>query len=408
MMSDGERKVLQVKTGSQVTGELGRRDREPGSYFKYANGLNDDSAVSLTMGVTPDPYIWEDGLHPIFDMNLPEGELRAELTRRFSKAVPGFDDFDLLHIVGPHQLGRVSVSGHSEGDAPTVNLRELATYQGAEDLAAHLVSEYAQYSGVSGVQPKVLVRDEAVPDRVTHRGATHIVKAWNKNQYPELAANEFFCMTAAKAAGLPVPGFTLSDNGQLLIIERFDLDGDEYLGFEDFCVLSGWASRQKYDGTYEGCAKIIKAFVSEEHIASALKQHFMCIALSCGVRNGDHHLKNLGVLYRNPGENEQVDLAPVYDIVSTAPYIKNDTLALLLNGSKRWPKAEQLAGFGRQHCGLSSSSVRECMEQVADAISDTRLSLAEYSSESPGFSQTVAEPILDSWELGLSTSLIHE
>lgn len=83
-MSRTDPRVLHVRSGQRSVGELGRRERSPGTYFKYKDGLDEDCAVSLTMGVTPDPYIWAEGLYPIFDMNLPEGELRAELTRRFS------------------------------------------------------------------------------------------------------------------------------------------------------------------------------------------------------------------------------------------------------------------------------------------------------------------------------------
>ncbi|MFP4285357.1 MAG: HipA N-terminal domain-containing protein, partial [Desulfovermiculus sp.] len=43
-------------------------------------------------------------LHPIFDMNLPEGFLRNYLI----KAVPDCDDLKLLEITGPSQVGRLA------------------------------------------------------------------------------------------------------------------------------------------------------------------------------------------------------------------------------------------------------------------------------------------------------------
>ena len=49
--------------------------------------------------------------------------------------------------------------------------------------------------------PKVLVRaspSHAEHSRVTHRGATHIVKAWTEDT-PRLAENEYFCMRARLA-----------------------------------------------------------------------------------------------------------------------------------------------------------------------------------------------------------------
>jgi len=51
------------------------------------------------------------------------------------------------------------------------------------------------------------------------------------------------------------------------------------------------------------------------------------------VGNGDAHLKNFGLLYRDP-LGADARLAPAYDIVNTTAYIEEDTLALQLAGSK--------------------------------------------------------------------------
>src|SRR5690348_16062765 len=109
---------------------------------------------------------------------------------------------------------------------PKQDLKEILTYEGASDLFAHLLERFATYSGVSGVQPKVLVRDEKAPDKVTHRGATHIVKTFDPVEYPELAANEFICTVGAKAAGLRASRVRFSDNRRFLIVDRFDLTED--------------------------------------------------------------------------------------------------------------------------------------------------------------------------------------
>lgn len=135
---------------------------------------------------------------------------------------------------------------------------------------ASLLERFAQSSGVSGVQPKVLIKDSA-PDRLTVQGTTHIVKTFDQAQFPELAANEFFCMAACKRAGLPVPEVALSDNGRFLVVDRFDIAADgAYLGVEDFCVLNALGTSRKYDGSYEALAKRIRQFVSEEHRRDAL------------------------------------------------------------------------------------------------------------------------------------------
>src|ERR1700756_1618079 len=196
MTSQSDR--LYIGAGGVPAGTLGRREENRrDSVFSYHEGVADENAISLTMPVRLESYNWEYGIHPLFEMHIPEGHLKGELVRRFSKSVRGFDDFSLLGIVGPHQLGRIGVAHEAGGESlPEVKLSELLVYDGAQELFDDLLKTYAAYSGVSGVQPKVLVRDagDRAPEveRFTHRGATHLVKTFNHSDFPQLAANEFF------------------------------------------------------------------------------------------------------------------------------------------------------------------------------------------------------------------------
>ena len=71
----------------------------------------------------------------------------------------------------------------------------------------------------------------------SYRGATHIVKLWQPNEYPQLAANEYFCLAAARKCGLDVPPCRLAEDGMALVIDRFDVRMDgTYRAFEDFGV----------------------------------------------------------------------------------------------------------------------------------------------------------------------------
>ena len=62
-----------------------------------------------------------------------------------------------------------------------------------------------------------------------------------------------------------------------------------------------------------------------------------------------------------------VKFSPVFDIVSTTPYLPNDTMALSLTGSKRWPKQKVLLKFGKQHCQLSNKQVEQVYEEIEQA-----------------------------------------
>ena len=57
---------------------------------------------------------------------------------------------------------------------------------------------------------------------------------------PELACNEFVCLSMPKAAGLTVLPFYLSDNAWLLITKHFDINNEyKRIGFENFVYYKG-------------------------------------------------------------------------------------------------------------------------------------------------------------------------
>lgn len=399
---------LHISVSGTTVGALGRGQSPADSVFTYAQDALEENAVSLTMPARLESYTWERGVPPVFEMNLPEGSLRDELVRRFSKAVRGFDDFAMLAIVGPHQLGRVGIANALSANErpPETCLADLLVHDGAQGLFDDLLHTYGQYSGVSGVQPKVLVRDSATTiDRLTHRGATHLVKSFRAEEYPELAANEYFCMRAALHSGLEVPRLELSDRGKFLVVERFDLNDKGYLGFEDFCVLNAWPSRAKYDGSYEGATRQIKEFVSPPLLHQALESFFKIVALSSGLKNGDAHLKNFGVLYEHCGADAQISLAPAYDIVTTSVYIKADSMALLLGGSKAWPKYKMLMRFGRSACNLTEGRCNELLQQVAHGMDVAMGEMAHYIRANSGFAE-VGGAMMDQWKSGHARSLV--
>ena len=404
--------MLDVLVTPQVVGSLDRHPAERGAFtFAYRRSIDDGNDVSLTMPWSLESYHYKSGLHPVFQMNLPEGRLRESIELSLRKRVEGFDALSLLEVIGRSQIGRLRFANDPEviDQVPLQRVSELVAYDGAEDLLRDLLERFSMVSGVSGVQPKVLIRDQEQKDaelypldqsRVTDKGATHIVKGWNANEYPHLAANEFFCMSAARLSGLEVPEFFLSENNQFLVVRRFDRSEEGiYLGFEDFCSLNGVGTSEKYDGSYEKLAKRIRQFVSPALQASAFETFFRSFALSCVVRNGDAHLKNFGVLYG--ASNHEVRFAPAFDIVSTTAYIKGDSLALTLGGSKRFPTQKRLIAFAHMHCNLQPARAKLILEEVGNAVAETvsgvRRHISDYSDFKP-----VGEAMLSEWNEGLN------
>lgn len=322
-------------------GESGKIFNSAGDYvFRYHESADAHAAISLLMPVRLDDYRHRD-LHPIFQMNLPEGYVLEQLHNRLAK-VANVDPMLLLALSGSSSpIGRVAVSS-AEVDAllrrqqfPGERLEEILTWDGADDIFAGLVDRYILRAGISGVQPKVLVPEapSSTPQPFTSKTSDLIIKS-GRDEFPGLAINEFLCMSVAKDVGIPVPEFYLSDNTKLFVMRRFDRDEQlDPIGFEDMAALMGLAAEQKYSKSYAAIAKAIRLFCPPEQVQGSLAQLFAMVSLSCIVGNGDAHLKNFGLLYSDPSQRD-ARLAPAYDIVNTTAYIPEDVLALDLCGSK--------------------------------------------------------------------------
>jgi serine/threonine-protein kinase HipA len=399
--------MIKVWTDSAEAGLLDRSG-DRGSTFVYLPETIGMRAVSVTMPVRLASWDVRFGLAPIFEMNLPEGVLRERLRLAFAKATGTFDDFDLLGIVGRSQVGRIRYTGQKEKleeDVPFQSVDEILEHRRGGDLFRYLIERFASFSGISGVQPKVLVRDENAFSAhrkdarlsQSYRGATHIVKFWEPNEFPQLAANEYFCLKVAEKCGLDVPHFSLSEDASALVIDRFDLRLDgTYRGFEDFCVLNAKRTDQKYSGSYEtSILKRFQQFANSPHVYADLEKLFTLIALNCALRNGDAHLKNFGIVYDDVlGEAR---LAPVYDLVTTAVYLPKDSMALTLNGSTRWPTVKELQRLGETRAGGTPAQIRSILDRIAEAIQSTSADLRVYMKEHPDFAD-VGERMLREWE----------
>ena len=351
--------------------------------FRYLDPSPEQPAVALLMPPR-ESLTWQDGdLFPPMDQNLPEGELFMKIRELFPKQP--MTPMHLLALVGRNGIGRL---GYSLPERPAavaprpLSKEELLKTRYTPEVFNELVAAYLSTgAGIAGMQPKIMV-----PDRPTVPIPSLIVKAASP-AYPGLAANEYMCLSAARRAGIDVPSFALSDDGQMLVLDRFDMathdDGRiERLGFEDIAALAGLRVRdilsdRKYQGSYQRVAELLRQL--QLH-ADNLHRFFQQVAFSVMVRNGDAHLKNFGVLYRPASE---VWLAPMFDVVTTAiyryaqypggPELEDRTLALKLfagrHRTKAYPTTEELHDFGRRVCGVSQPA--RVIETMAQAMHQT-------------------------------------
>jgi len=410
--------MIKVWTDAAEAGMLDRHGIRGGT-FVYLPEVEQARAVSVTMQVRLPSWDLQFGLPPVFEMNLPEGVLRERLRLAFAKATGTFDDFDLLGIVGRSQVGRIRFTGQKgqlQEDVPFQSVDEILAQRRGGDLVRYLIDKFASFSGISGVQPKILVRDEGASVALSnvmrrpsqsYRGATHIVKFWEQNEYPQLAANEFFCLEVAEKCGLDVPPHRLAEDALALVIDRFDLRPDgTYCGFEDFCVLNARRVDEKYRGSYEtSIMKRFAEFANSRHVGEGLESLFTLIVINCALRNGDAHLKNFGIVYDDV--QGEARLAPVYDLVTTSVYLPKDGMALTLNGTTKWASAKELKRLGETRMGGSPARVREILERVNGAIADTSKEVRTYIKGHPEF-EDIGNRMLHEWRQGVALSLKAE
>jgi serine/threonine-protein kinase HipA len=381
-MSDSLRvKALTLHTTQGLAGRLFRESQFVVRYSEEALA-RPERAISLTM--PPRPEGWTSNqLPPVLAMNLPEGFLLERVLTRYRKIMDVDDDMNLLAVTSTPAAGRVWTRAEDDAQAspaPSVTLKEILAYRGTEALFDELLDRYATTS-ISGVQPKVVVPEKKEdPDSELSKSSMKtpelIIKAAGE-EFPGLTENEFVCMSIARHVGLDTPDFWLSEDKELFVIRRFDIASAGYLGFEDMACLTGRHPSRKYEGSYSEVARAVALNCAPVHRTSSLEALFRLLVLNCVVRNGDGHLKNFGILYGDPSTaDHDARLAPVYDVVSSTPYIPKDVLALGMSGSKQWPGKDTLVRFGRDACLIPNSGA------VIDEVIELAMEYVHEDSES--------------------------
>jgi serine/threonine-protein kinase HipA len=401
MMLPEKIRQLRVDVGGQPSGEL---IKQSPILFKYLADDFSQAPVGLLMPANKLVY-QSANLFPVMDQNLPEGYLFERIRASFPKQA--LSAFHLLALIGENGIGRLGFrlpdASPPDRIAPLSRSDLLRTRIGPE-LFETLVQAYLSTGiGIAGIQPKIMV-----PDRATVAVPNLIVKSAS-DAYPGLAANEFMCLSAARLAGIETPDFELSDDGQLLLLDRFDITGEgERLGFEDVASLMGLCVRdtlsdRKYQGSYERIADLIKLLGMSAH---DLQRFFEQVLFSIMVRNGDGHLKNYGVLYDH---RLKPWLSPMYDVVTTSiyrytryaggPELEDRTLALRLfrkSATKAYPVTEEIIQFGRQVCGVQRPT--EIISRIAQAMDE---SLQEFANDDR-IPSTLFEAMQQAWLSGIA------
>jgi serine/threonine-protein kinase HipA len=273
---------------------------------------------------------------PFFSNLLPEGPLRGYLAKLAD--VKSEREFFLLAVLGADLPGAVVVEPtDAEHHADKIEEPESGD-------AVHAPKEALRFS-LAGVQLKFSAVMEAAGGLTVPAGGiggSWIVKLPSA-KYISVPENEHAMLELARRVGIEVPKDKLVEieniNGlpeeahtagkTALAVERFDrLPDRRRVHMEDFAQVFALYPWDKYGHrSYANIASVLWAETGQETTYEFVKR----VVFSVVMGNADMHLKNWSLLY--PDRRTPV-LSPAYDLVSTVPYLPNDTLALNFGDSR--------------------------------------------------------------------------
>lgn len=238
-----------------------------------------------------------------------------------------------------------------------------------KELAREII---AASTTVTGVQAKLsldISRGQAgEPHRFTIVGlwGRYILKP-QTDRFANLPENEDLTMHMAEAAGIKTVPHSLirfADGELCYITRRIDrAKKGTKIAMEDMCQLSERLTEDKYKGSYERIAKLIR-----KHSSAPLLDvinFWEVVLFSWLTGNTDMHLKNFS-LFR---PSDDYMLTPAYDLLSTALAMPEDDeeLALTLNGKKKRIKRDDFEKAMRDS-GMDEKAITNFFNRFLKAV----------------------------------------
>ena len=315
-------------------------------------------------------------LPPFFSNLLPEGHMRDYLAER--GGIKPTNEFGLLQLLGEDLPGAVRIT--VETPLPVDHAHQC---EPDDDKAFHfsLAGVQLKFSAIAGKHGGLTIPAHGV-------GGDWIVKLPAQN-YANVPENEYAMMQLAQAIGIPIPEIRLvplTDIGNLpemgvlagkqaLAVKRFDRpalsasDGKSQAGrihIEDFAQVYNVYPHKKYEGvSHANMAGMVWLLTGEAGLVDYIRR----LTFSVLIGNGDMHLKNWSLIYR---DGRTPALSPAYDLLSSIPYIPGDGMALNLGDTKNMHQIglrqfEKLAKKAQIPAHLVQQTVRNTAEAALNA-----------------------------------------
>ncbi len=243
------------------------------------------------------------------------------------------------------------------------------TRDNIKELAREIVSASTTVTGVQAKLSLDIARGtKELPQRFT------IVGLWGRfilkpqtDRFANLPENEDVVMHLAETAGIKTVPHSLirfADGELCYITRRIDrTKKGEKVAMEDMCQLSERLTEDKYKGSYERIAKLIKQYSSAPMLDVA--NYWEIVVFSWLTGNADMHLKNFSLF--KPAANYM--LTPAYDLLSTSIVMPEDDeeLALTLNGKKKKIKREDFEK-AMSDCGMDEKAISNIFTKFSKAF----------------------------------------
>lgn len=336
-------RTLNVSVNERPVGQL--RELDDIWSFEYdSTWLQAPRAFDLSPGLSRDTPLHTDGasvraVQWYFDNLLPEELLREVLAKEAK--VDQADAFGLLEYFGAESAGSLVLRtpGAAEPQQGLKLLTRAELQQRIANLAhATLGTNSPKRMSLAGAQHKMVVvrKADELYEPLPGTPSTHILKPNSLSaDYPSSVMNEFFTMRLARAVGLTVPAVDrLYAPAPVYLIERFDRVpagvGVQRIHIIDTCQLLNKSRAFKYQ---QANLVTLRAAINKCRAKAAARvQLYRWLLFNVLVGNSDNHLKNISFTVDEQG----VELAPFYDLLSTAVYATR----AYAQHQETWPRVE--------------------------------------------------------------------
>lgn len=317
---------LDVYFCANKVGELHADDSLQLSFQYTTDYLANPSAIPISLSLPLQVQAFQHAPTRAYFANLlPEGSLRTRLSRILG--IADTNDFGLLTALGGDTAGAVSLHEPTkqviDRSYHSFDQQQLGLLPATLTKQPFMVGHPNVRLGLSGAQNKLpLFIDQNQFHLPLGLSTSNYVIKTALTEFPNSIENEWFCMKLARAVGLPVPMVNMLRHPSLYIVKRYDrkqtATGYAKLHQEDFCQALGLVPEQKYaitnGPTLARCFALLRQYSS----APARDIHYLLqwVIFNFLIGNSDGHAKNIALLLTESG----VQLAPFYDLISTAVY----------------------------------------------------------------------------------------